>query len=131
MEWVLFLCPHNAAKSILATVYFNKRMADIGTEARAFSAGTEPDEEVALHVATLLYEEGYSRPEHKPRQVNQADLDKADRIVSIGCDLRGLSTTGKQVTQWNDVPPPSKDLQGAWREVKARVDELIFVSLQQ
>lgn len=128
VQQILFLCPHNAAKSVLATAYFNKRAGEVGLEARAVSAGTDPDEQVAPHVAVLLAEEGYDGAGHKPSRVTRADLEKADRIVSIGCALSDLSQTeqaDKNVTQWEDVPPPSRDLAGAWRQIKERVDELI------
>ena len=125
VEQILFLCPHNAAKSVMATAYFNKRMSDLGAEARAFSAGTEPDEEVSSHVVTLLVGEGYSNPVHKPRKVSQVDVANADQIVSIGCVVSALPPTAQNIVQWDDVSPPSRDLQGAWRQIKERVDKLI------
>ncbi|MBZ0305562.1 MAG: hypothetical protein K8I82_05795 [Anaerolineae bacterium] len=50
---ILFLCPHHAAKSVLAEAYFNRAMS--GTDFQATSAGTEPDEAVMPSVAELLY----------------------------------------------------------------------------
>ena len=125
MKRILFLCPHNAAKSVLAAAYFNKRVTYLGVEARAFSAGTEPDDAVSAHVATLLDERGYGRSEHKPRRVKRADFEEADQIISIGCDLRDLPETDKKIARWDDVAPPSRNLEGAWQQVRARVDKLI------
>ena len=110
---VLFLCPHNAAKSVMASAYFNKRANDEGVAATAFSAGTEPDEAVAPHVAALLDKEGYRSAVLEPKKVTPADLEKADLVISIGCDLNDLPPTGKNVTTWDDVPTPSQDLEGA------------------
>ncbi len=121
---ILFLCPHNAAKSVMAATHFNRRASDLELEARAFSAGTEPDEEVAPRVAALLKEEGYDAA-HKPRKVTRADFERAVRIISIGCTLGDLPQTAKEVVQWDEVPPPSQDLDSAWRQIKARVDDLI------
>ena len=121
---LLFLCPHNAAKSVMAAAYFDRRAGDVGLEARAFSAGTEPDEEVAPHVATLLTKEGYNAG-HEPRKVSREDLERADRIISLGCALDDLPRTDKEVIRWDEVPPPSQDLEGAWGLIKARVDDLI------
>lgn len=125
VKQVLFLCPHNAAKSVMATAYFNKRMDELGTEARAFSAGTEPDQEVSPHVVTLLAGEGYSNLAYKPRKVSRVDIEDADQIVSIGCVVSALPPTAQNLVQWDDISPPSQDLHGAWRQIKARVDRLV------
>ncbi len=121
---VLFLCPHNAAKSVMATAYFNKRVSDEQVAATSFSAGTEPDEAVAPQVTALLDKEGYDGAA-KPRKVTPTDLEQADLVVSIGCDLNDLPPTNKLVTLWNDVPMPSRDLEGAWLRLKTRVDDLV------
>ncbi len=129
VKQVLFLCPHNAAKSVMATAYFNKRVGDLGIEARGFSAGTEPDEEVSPHVVALLAREGYSNPAYKPRKVSRVDVENADQIVSIGCSVSDLpftaQNTAQNIVQWDDISPPSQDLNGAWRQLKERVDRLI------
>ena len=129
VKQVLFLCPHNAAKSVMAGAYFNERVGDSGAEARAFSAGTEPDEEVSPHVVTLLDGEGYGNLTHKPRKVSQVDIENADQIVSVGCVVSALPSTAQNtaqnIVQWDDISPPSQDLHGAWRQLKERVDRLI------
>ena len=122
---VLFLCPHNAAKSVMATHYFNKQVSNEGVSAEAFSAGTAPDENVAPHVAALLTKEGYGETAHKPRKVSRADLREADLVVSIGCELDDLPETPEHVQQWDNIPMPSQDLNGSWEQIKVRVDELI------
>lgn len=129
IKQVLFLCPHNAAKSVMAAAYFNGRVSVLGAEARAFSAGTEPDLEVSPHVATLLRRAGYGNLTHKPRKVSRVDIENADQIVSIGCAVGDLPSTAqntaRNMVQWDDVSPPSRDLDGAWRQIRERVDKLI------
>jgi hypothetical protein len=44
---VLFLCPHGAAQSVLASAYF-QRAPEGGLNVRVDSAGTEPDEQVCV-----------------------------------------------------------------------------------
>ncbi len=41
---VLFLCPHNAAKSVLAAADCDRLVRERGLPYRADSAGTEPDD---------------------------------------------------------------------------------------
>ena len=107
MKQVLFLCLHNAAKSVMASEYFNRRTVDLGLQARAFSAGTQPDEVTAPEVIALLDAEGFYGGSHKPRKVSSDDVQKADLVVSIGCDVHDLPPSETKVLAWNDVPMPS------------------------
>jgi len=54
---ILFLCPHNAAKSVIAAAYFNRLAQQIGLQWLADSAGTEPSEAVSPNVVTMLGDE--------------------------------------------------------------------------
>ena len=40
---VLFMCPHGAAKSVLASAYFRRLAKERGLNVEVDSAGTEPD----------------------------------------------------------------------------------------
>jgi protein-tyrosine-phosphatase len=53
---VLFLCPHNAAKSVIAAAYCERLPAERGVPLRATSAGTDPG--VSPGVAGALLAEG-------------------------------------------------------------------------
>lgn len=44
---VLFMCPHGAAKSVLASAYFERLATERGLNVRVESAGTDPDPTVA------------------------------------------------------------------------------------
>ena len=52
---VLFLCPHNALRSVIGAALFNQRA---GGRAHAESAGTEPDARVNERTVTVLREVG-------------------------------------------------------------------------
>ena len=47
---ILFLCPHNAAKSVIAAAYFDQLAAGRGLLYRGDSSGTDPDERPSLAV---------------------------------------------------------------------------------
>ena len=55
---VLFLCPHNAAKSVIAAAYWNRVAAARGLDIAADSAGTEPSPAVSPAVVEALAAEG-------------------------------------------------------------------------
>jgi arsenate reductase len=128
---ILFMCPHGAAKSVLASAYFQRLAKERGLNVRVESAGTEPDAQVAPAVAAHLTRNGYPIPVTRPRQVTADDVSTADFVISIGCDLKGLPAPRGALLKWDDVPAPSENFAGAdeaiRRHVLALVDELIRI----
>ena len=121
---VLFLCPHGAAKSVLASAYFQRLAKERGLDVLVVSAGTEPDAEVAPAVANHLAKKGYEVPVAKPRLVTPDEVAAADVVISIGCDLTGYPTPRGTLLEW-DVPSPSADFARADEEIRRRVAELV------
>jgi arsenate reductase (thioredoxin) len=122
---VLFMCPHGAAKSVLASAYFQRLAKERGLNVRVDSAGTQPDAEVAPAVARHLTKNGYAVPIAKPRRVTSEDLAMADVVISIGCDLKGLPLPPSKLRTWDDVPSPSEDFARADEAIRQRVVDLI------
>ena len=85
---ILFMCSHGAAKSVLASGYFQRLAEERGLNVHVISAGTDPDPQVAPVVANHLTKNGYAVPVSKPRRVTDAELSSADVVISIGCDLK-------------------------------------------
>jgi arsenate reductase len=125
MSTILFLCPHGAAKSILAAAYCQRLAAERGLEVRAVAAGTEPDPDVAPAVARALLEEGIDVRGHRPRRVAPEELTGAWRVVSLGCELGDLAPPGLVVDRWDDVPSPSAQLEAARGLIAARLPRLL------
>lgn len=122
---VLFMCPHGAAKSVLAAAYFRKMTAERGVDWHIEFAGTEPDEDLSANVVALLRAEGLAVPDERPHRVTAEELARADWIVSMGCDLSGLEVGETAVLQWDDVTPPSEGVVAA----KAMIVEHLKVFL--
>jgi protein-tyrosine-phosphatase len=125
MTTTVFVCPHGAAKSVIAAAYFNRLAAARGLQAHAIALGTDPDPMVAAPVAAALLAEGLDVRTHRPRAVTPEDLATASRVVSMGADLGDGLPRGLAVVRWDDVPPPSQDLAGARAVIAARIAELI------
>jgi arsenate reductase len=120
---VLFLCPHNAAKSVLAVAYF-QRMADrLGLDLRADSAGTEPSANVSPAVVRLLVADGFAPPAARPRHVTTEELQTAFHVVSMGCAIDQLPA-GRSLTRWDDLPAVSDDPVVARDAIRRRVEQL-------
>jgi protein-tyrosine-phosphatase len=121
---VLFLCPHGAAKSVLAAVYCQQLARERGLELAVNFAGTEPDTAVAPAVAQLLQKEGFDVSHFVPHRVTASELIEADWIISLGCDVDKLPDA-HEVIQWHDVPLPSQNLLTARDMILARVKAFV------
>ncbi len=126
MTSVLFLCPHNAAKSVTAATYLGGLAADAGVDITIDTAGTDPDAEVLPLVRNQLESDGFV-VDTVPRLVTAADLARADVIVNIGCPLSELDTT-KDIINWG-IPNFSEDPAAAFGELSDHATAL-FASLQ-
>lgn len=122
---VLFMCPHGAAKSVLASAYFTRLAEERGLHVRVDSVGTEPDAAVAPAVSAHLTKQGFALPIVRPRLVTPADLAAADLVVSMGCDFTGLPVPRGAVLKWDDVPGPGEDFAAADEAIRRRVSALV------
>jgi protein-tyrosine-phosphatase len=122
---VLFMCPHGAAKSVLASAYFQKLAKERGLNVRVDSVGTDPDPEVGKAVAAHLTKTGYAIPIDKPRRATARDVEQADIVVSLGCDLAGLPQPRGKLLKWDDVPGPGENFAAADEAIHKRVEALV------
>jgi arsenate reductase (thioredoxin) len=122
---VLFMCPHGAAKSVLASAYFRRLAKERGLNVLVTSGGTEPDAVVAPAVAAHLTRQGLATPTSAPRKVTAEDLAQADLVISVGCDLSGLPKPKGMLQMWDDIPSPSADFAAADEAIRARVIALV------
>ena len=122
---ILFLCPHNAAKSILAAAYFDQLARERGLDYRARSAGISPDAAPSPAVVAMLRDEGIDVAGHRPRRLTTEDLTSAHRVISLGCDPDDVTGGNARVDRWDDVPPPSEDLGASRAAIKRHLDVLV------
>lgn len=123
-ETILFLCPHHAAKSVIAAAYFDRLARQRGLPFVADSAGTEPAEAVMPSVTDLLRGEGIDVSGQQPRRVTRAELHQAARVISMGCALGDLDIAPERVEAWDDVPMVSQDLPAARAAILRHVEAL-------
>jgi protein-tyrosine-phosphatase len=128
---VLFICPHGAAKSVLASAYFQRLAKERELNVIVDSAGTEPSLAVAPEVSAHLDAQGYPVPVQKPRLVTPDDFARADVVISLGCDLTRSPTPAGTLVRWDDVPPLSEDFAGADDAIRRHVSALVEDLLSQ
>jgi arsenate reductase (thioredoxin) len=104
MPAVVFVCEHGAAKSVIATAYFNKLAAERGLPYRATFRGTTPQEALSVRAVEGLKADGVSIPDGKPTAIGAADIEKATHIFAIGCTLPAAAMSSGKSNDWSDVP---------------------------
>ena len=124
-DTVLFVCPHNAAKSVIAVAYFRRLGAEAGLDLIADSAGTEPEEAVWPSVLELLRRDGLDVEERRPRRLTDRDLAEARLVVSMGCALPARAGLASRAERWDDLPLASEDLVAARDAIRRRVADLV------
>lgn len=122
---ILFLCPHGAAKSVLAAAYFQQFAAQDKLPFQADFAGTEPSVVIAPAVLAFLAEQGLPIPAGLPRRVSTDDLRQAERVISLGCERADLPGAPHDWETWDDVPPPSQNLAASSAAIRQHVEHLI------
>ena len=119
---VLFLCPHGGAKSLIAASYFNRVAGERGLSYVAVAAASEdPSDAVPGPVAGLLERDGFDVATFKPRRVEQADVGRAARVVTIDCGVGAVNADGATVERWDDVPKVSDDLEASAAAIRRHV----------
>src|SRR5215212_9936223 len=124
---VLFLCPHNALRSVIAAALFNQQA---NGAARGESAGTEPDDRVNERTVAVLQEVGIQVADEPPGRVTREQLAAATRVISLDCPLPPelAAVAADRLENWPMPDTAGKPVK-AVREVReligARVDRLL------
>jgi arsenate reductase (thioredoxin) len=119
---VLFVCPHGAAKSVVAAKHFERLAAARGLRVHAAFAGIEPDPEILPRVVKELLAEGLDVRALRPRPVTEADVASASRVITFGCEVRAPAPA---IERWDDVPAVSDGYEAARAAIDAHVIRLL------
>lgn len=117
---VVFVCPHGAAKSVLAGSYFNRLAAQLGLDARAIARGTDPDSEISERVRQDV---GSALCAEQPTRLTAADVANADLLVAF--DLGEPDLAASPDRTWNALPALSDDFELGRAAILGRVVALL------
>ena len=125
---IVFVCEHGAAKSVIATAYFNKLAAERGLPYRATFRGTSPQDDLSVRAVAGLKEDGIGVPSGKPAAISDGDVANATHIFAIGCTLPDKARHSGKADDWSDVPDdkgysPMRD--AIVRHVRELLDRLV------
>lgn len=131
MKRVLFVCIQNAGRSQMAEALFNELAAERGLAARAKSAGTEPGRRVHPEVVATMREVGIDLSRRRPRLLTNDQVQRADRVVTMGCDVDAGTCPAvfvKEVEDWalpNPKGQPPETVRAIREEIRRRVRTLL------
>jgi arsenate reductase (thioredoxin) len=100
---VLFLCTHNAGRSLAAKVLLD-HYAQGRVDVR--SAGSEPAAELNPSVVAVLQERGLDPSKEFPKPITDQTARAADVVVTMGCGDTCPYYPGKTYVDW-DLPDPA------------------------
>ena len=100
---VLFLCTHNAGRSLAGKVLLDHHAAG-RVEVR--SAGSAPGEALNPAVVAVLEARGLDTSKEFPKALTDADVEAVDIVVTMGCGDTCPYYPGKRYLDW-DLPDPA------------------------
>ena len=114
---VLFLCTHNAGRSLAARV-----LLDHYARGRVVveSAGSEPGDQLNPSVVAILTERGLDASQEFPKPLTDATARMADVIVTMGCGDTCPVYPGKRYVDWALEDPAGRSVD----QVRPIVDEI-------
>ncbi|MGA9076866.1 MAG: arsenate reductase ArsC [Acidimicrobiales bacterium] len=114
---VLFLCTHNAGRSLAAKVLLD-HYAQGRVDVR--SAGSEPADQLNPSVLAILRERGLDPTREFPKPLTDETARAADVIVTMGCGDTCPYYPGKRYLDWDLEDPAGKSVD----VVRPIVDEI-------
>jgi len=119
---VLFVCRHNTGRSQMAEAYLRHFLGD---RVDVASAGTIAADAPDAGVVAAMMEDGLNIATARPKLLDPQTIGKADRIITMGCDVEGVSRIDDD---WG-LPDPKGQSAGEVRRirdlVKANVRHLV------
>jgi arsenate reductase len=122
---VLFLCVHNAGRSLAARVLLD-HYAEGRVDVR--SAGSDPADERNPSVVAVLEERGLDPGREHPKPLDDDTARAADVVVTMGCADTCPVYPGKRYLDWQLADPAGlavEDVRPIVDEIDRRVRELL------
>ena len=116
---LLFVCVKNGGKSQMAAGMMRKLA---GHTVDVDSAGTTPGDKVNALSAQTLLEIGVNITDQHPKQITDAMIADADRVVVLGRDAHVESVNGTPVEVWDTDEPSERGIEGIDRMRLVRDD---------
>jgi arsenate reductase (thioredoxin) len=124
---VLFLCVHNAGRSLAARVLLDHYAAG---RVDVRSAGSEPADQVNPSVVAVLRERGLDPGRDFPKPLTAAMAREADVVVTMGCGDSCPVYPGRRYLDWNLDDPAGQPVE-AVRPIVDEIDRRVRLLLDE
>ena len=124
---VLFLCTHNAGRSVAARVLL-EHYAQGAVDVR--SAGSDPADDINPSVVALLLERGLDPSKEFPKPLSDDVAQQADLIVTMGCGDSCPVYPGTRYEDW-DLEDPAGQSVEVVRRIVDEIDQRTRVLLRE
>jgi arsenate reductase (thioredoxin) len=121
---VVFVCEHGSAKSIVAAAHFNLLAEHQGLPWRAVARGIAPDSAIPEQVVRGLAADGIDVSAWRPSRVDEGELSRAARIITLACQLPQNSPRAASMN-WDDLPSISEEYEAGRTAIVTRVQSLL------
>jgi arsenate reductase len=118
---VLFLCIHNAGRSLAARVLLDHYAQG---RVQVESAGSEPGDQLNPSVVAILRERGLDPSREFPKPLTDEMARSADVIVTMGCGDSCPYYPGKRYLDW-ELEDPAGKLLDAVRPIVDDIDRRV------
>ena len=105
---VLFLCVHNAGRSPMAAAF--ARQLSKGRVA-VLTGGSQPADALHPLVVNAMLEVGIDLAAERPKAFAEADVRRADVIVTMGCGESCPVVPGKRFEDWQVADPKDQSIE--------------------
>jgi protein-tyrosine-phosphatase len=122
---VVFVCEHGAAKSVVASQYFNKLATERGLAARAIARGADPQAELSVSAVKGLTEDGLPPDPGAPRPLTASDVRSSARVVAFDCEQPGMKALRSMDVCWDDVPATGDEYARTRDRIRAHVEAMV------
>lgn len=122
---VVFVCEHGAAKSVVATTYFNQLAATRGLDVRAIARGADPQDQPSVSAVQGLRADGFTPSGALPRPITADELRHSSRVVAFDCGQPTMKVLRGMGACWDDVPATGDDYARARDVIRAHVVVMI------
>ncbi|KAF9416423.1 hypothetical protein BGZ94_010217 [Podila epigama] len=122
MSDIMFACVHNAGRSQMAAVFFNKHKTN--DSIRGISAGTNPASEVHGVVKDIMLEVGIDLSNITPVKLTPELAKTVSTIVTMGCGETCPYVPGVKIIDWKITDPKNKGIEEA-RDIRDEIENKI------
>lgn len=122
---IVFVCEHGAAKSVVASAWFNKLAAENGLDFRSTARGTHPDADLGAKAVEGLASDGLTPAESVPQKISLEEVQSAQHMVTF-CELPQEYKNIAASESWAEVPDISDGYEPARDAIVEHVEKLIY-----